>query len=159
MALKTDYRASAEGQRPPLKLTAKSTDRHGAALGVYPLLVAGLSMLGCFNASVDAEDVESLQEALGFTHTTPYVRAGTERVEVLAVQSIDPEGIFARSGVHAGDIILWQGHDVRQFYETLKRHRGKQIEITVVPGGDGPSLRIRPTRTVLLAVPANGAPR
>jgi hypothetical protein len=92
-----------------------------------------------------------LQHQLGFTHGSPYILAGHDRVEVFSVHP-RPDGAFAAAGVHDGDIVL--SHRITDFYRALHEHRGSRFSFRVTDGGDGAPITQRPVRTVTLDIAA-----
>ena len=95
-----------------------------------------------------------LQQELGFHHGTPYVTedGSSWPREVLTVEGIVPGGAFDRAGFRRGDII--RGHSLNGLYQHLHSHRGQQVTIRAVDGGDGPPLGQRPERAITFFVPA-----
>ena len=92
-----------------------------------------------------------LKYDLGFDHGSPYVKVGGEVREVFMIDSILPGGVFDRSGVLRGDIVM--DVQILEFYEHLERHRGGNYIFSVVEGGDGPEFGKRTKRTISVTIP------
>ena len=98
-----------------------------------------------------------MEKELGFTHGSPYVRAGDHNIEVLTFEHVTPSGIVGRAGIQNGYIpisLAGETHlSISKFYRLLEAARGQTVEIKVVSGGDGDILASRPAQTVTLEIP------
>jgi len=90
------------------------------------------------------------KDLLGFVYGTPYVRAGSERIEVF---SLYPESgsVLEHQGVRDGDIVL--DMRINDLFKALDSNRGGQINISVTKGGDGPPIEERSVRNIIIPVP------
>ncbi len=117
----------------------------------------GLSVFGVWAAYVmlagsyyQAYRARSLERGLGFRHCKQYLRGGRECA--MAFSWVAKDGGFVRVGFREGDVLP----ELRpnEFFRNLHRHRGQMATLEVADGGDGPSFRERPRRTVQFAVPS-----
>ena len=127
-------------------------------LALAILALVGFGALVAFSVSVVTEALyyqgqlaEALQQDLGFTHATPYIRSGWRTADVLVVGALIPGGVFDRVGFRVGDII--HGPSITGLYKMLHRGRGSVVRLTVLQGGDGPPLNQRPRRVIAVPVP------
>lgn len=88
---------------------------------------------------------------LGFKHGSPLVRCGDKDQEVFTIDSVLPGGVFAQAGFTDGDIVV--GLSITQFYRILHKQRGRELTVSVVDGGDGPTLNERQVRPLRFRVP------
>lgn len=93
-----------------------------------------------------------LQSDLGFKHGSPYYKVGTFR-EVMTLEEVKSNGIFARAGVKDGDIVADESLWYIRFYKTLEEARGKTFVFSVVDGGEGSPLKERKERKISVNVP------
>jgi len=127
-------------------------------MGAAVLSVVAIGLL-CARSQRDAEFYQlhgvRLQRDLGFKHGSPYVRVGGSTREVMTIDEVVPDGPFARAGIQPADIVL-DPKSIDSLYRALEGARGATLQITVVPGGDGPPLEERQARTLTLEVPTAG---
>ena len=93
-----------------------------------------------------------LQSDLGFKDGSPYYKVGSFR-EVMTLEEIEPNGIFAKAGVKNGDIVADESLWYTSFYRFLEAARGKTFVFSTVDGGDGPPLKERKVREIIVNVP------
>lgn len=93
-----------------------------------------------------------LRKELGFKHGSPYIKFGDKVKEVWVIEKVSPNGIFEKSGVEAGNILIDPSGGT-EFYKKLEESRGKKITLTVAEGGDGSALEKRKTRKLTVAIP------
>lgn len=98
-----------------------------------------------------------IKNELGFTHGSPYVRAGDRTIEVLTFEQVSPSGIVGRAGIQNRSIPVSVAGKTRlgctTLYRILEASRGQTIEIKVVPGGDGEDIAFRPVQSILVEMP------
>jgi hypothetical protein len=91
-----------------------------------------------------------LERDLGFEHGTPYLDSGGSAVEVVAVESVVPGGVFDRAGLKSGDV--FPGMTVDELFQQLHDSRGGTVTLRVLSGGAAPLDR-RPERAISFVVP------
>lgn len=91
-----------------------------------------------------------LRERLGFTHGSPYVIAGEEKIEVFTVYP-EADGFLYAAGFRSGDIVT--SESITGFYRLLYQNAGKPVSVVVVPGGDGPPISLRKKRKFEFTLP------
>lgn len=132
-------------------------------LGV--LLVLAWIVLGVARLSTPSHDddeafykahAKALQDDLGFVHGSPYIRVKGHwfSQEIMTFEQVRPNGPLGQAGIREGDIVADESLWYVGFYRMLEAARGKEVVISVLPGGDGPQLRKRPVRRVSVFVPA-----
>jgi len=94
---------------------------------------------------------QQLNVDLGFDHGSPYVKIDGKAQEVFTIESTVNEGVFDRSSVREGDIVM--DVSILEFYENLEAHRGRVYTFSVVEGGDGPALAKRTKRPISVTIP------
>ena len=96
-----------------------------------------------------------IQQEVGVEIATPVIRAEGEPIEVITAARVQPGGIAARAGLREGEVIVHPDgkRSLTSMFRWLDHHRGYPITLTVMPGGDGPSLAVRPHRTVTFTLP------
>jgi len=92
-----------------------------------------------------------LQRDLGFREGARYFSVQGRLCSAVAIEAIVPGGIMACAGFRAGD--LFPGLSHTSIFKLLHRHRGREVELKVVDGGDGPYLEERPSRVLKVTVP------
>ncbi|MBI3863249.1 MAG: hypothetical protein HY290_15265 [Planctomycetia bacterium] len=94
----------------------------------------------------------SLERGLGFRHGKEYRQAGWLPESSLAITSIVDGGVFQSVGFRVNDVV--PDFSFTEFFRHLHIHRGQNIELDVVDGGEGPPFESRPRRTIAFSVPA-----
>jgi hypothetical protein len=95
---------------------------------------------------------EELERDLGFHRGSAYPRCrGRWNLGVVSIRSLTPGGVFERAGFQEGDLL--PDLSLTELFKLLHRKRGREVELVVVEGGDGPPLSERPSRTVQIVVP------
>ncbi len=93
----------------------------------------------------------ALERDLGFHEGAAYLCVGRRTHSAVAIKTIVEDGIFAKAGFVAGDVLPGLSHT--DLFKRLHRHRGRVVEFTVVDGGEGPPFYERPKRVLKFAVP------
>jgi S1-C subfamily serine protease len=95
-----------------------------------------------------------VEERFGFELGSPYVNVGTPNEdEVPTIMRLDSAGPFARAGLTEGDILV-DIISTGTFYLSLSLSApGDSKAVTVVAGGDGPRIGVRPKRRVAVIAP------
>lgn len=127
---------------------------------IFNLLAAATFAFILFGAYVAAEAYyyqgrigSALQKELGFREGSTYNHQSRSRLEsAVAIVEVDEGGVMQRAGFRPGDAILRESHS--SFFKRLHRNRGREVEFTTVPGGNGPPFHKRPLRTIRFVVPA-----
>ena len=91
-----------------------------------------------------------LREEFRFSHGSPYIQSGRERIEVFTIYP-EPNGFMHDAGFNNGDIII--SESITGFYKLLYKSKGKKVSVDVVGGGDGPPLVDRDIKTLTFRVP------
>ncbi|MDA0832106.1 MAG: hypothetical protein O2955_08335 [Planctomycetota bacterium] len=94
-----------------------------------------------------------LERDLGFRHGACYYRVKGRQCSAVAFRAIDDGGILACAGFRTSDVI--PRLSLTDLFRLLHSHRGREVELTVVEGGDGLALEQRPRRVLRFVVPAN----
>ena len=93
-----------------------------------------------------------LERDLGFEHGSAYPRCnGRIHLGVLTIRRLEPGGIFERAGFREGDILPWL--TITELFKLLHRNRGREVEVHVIDGGNGPRLAARPERLIRISLP------
>jgi len=120
---------------------------------ITAIIIAGLSY-GFWKTKqsqyLQGEVAPKYKELLGFTYGTPYVKAGSDRVEVFTLYP-ESGGALEHQGVRDGDIVLEMR--INDLFKALDSNRGGQISIQVVNGNDGSPIKERPIRNIMIPVP------
>jgi len=120
---------------------------------VAALLLAGVLVLFSAEMALQAVLGPRVEKRFGFKVGSPYVNAGTDEEEVPTIMRVDSGGPFARAGLAEGDILV-DVISMGTFYLSLSvSGRADSTEVTVVSGGDGPRLGVRPGRRVAVVAP------
>jgi hypothetical protein len=128
-------------------------------LWLWFALIVGVVVVVAY-ASADAYYYQrylgrKLEHDLGFHEGREYVRVSRGffgLYAVVGIKKVEPEGAFAHAGIRAGDLLPGISHT--DLFRRLHRHRGGDLELTVVDGGHGPpSPYERPKRIVRINVP------
>lgn len=82
-----------------------------------------------------------------------YVTINHDHIEVLTLGPLTHGGVFQRSGVLDGDIVVGPVGDITSFLLLLDVPAGTIIYLDVVDGGNGPPLSSRPMRQIILVSP------
>ena len=96
----------------------------------------------------------ALERDLGFRDGSAYVRVGRRLNSAVALGSVAEGGVLAQAGFRAGDVVPDLSHS--GLFRLLHRHRGREVELAVVDGGEGPAFSQRPKRVLRFAVPGRG---
>lgn len=91
-----------------------------------------------------------LREEFGFNHGSPYIQAGTDKVEVFTIYP-KQNGFMHNVGFNEGDIIV--SESITGFYKLLYQSKGKKVSVNTLMGGDGPPLDNREVKTLTFHVP------
>jgi hypothetical protein len=124
---------------------------------ILAITVSGVSLIGLLSCDLRRglknyeEHAPQLRADLGFDHGSPYLKIDGKAQEVFTIESTVTEGVFDKSGVHGGDIVM--GISILEFYEQLETNRGDRYTFSVVEGGDGPSLVSRTKRAISITIP------
>lgn len=127
-----------------------------ACLLALALPLAFLSASTGHNAWIEHTLGSQIERELGYRHFTPTIEVLDSPRKVIAVKSITPGGLFARSGIRPNDILLLTS-SLSNFYLELDSSRGKTITLVTVSGGDGTRPNGRPSRVIRFIMP--GRPR
>ena len=92
-----------------------------------------------------------LERDLGFHQGSVYLGVGRQLHSAVAITEVTANGVFAQAGFHAGNVLIGVSHT--DLFKLLHRNRGKNAELTIVDGGDGPPFFERPTRMLSFVVP------
>ena len=93
-----------------------------------------------------------LERELRFRHGSFYPRCGDHlHLRVLFIQSLTPDGVFARADIRQGDLL--PSLTITDFFKQSHHSRGRELELIVVEGGDGLALNQRPSRVARVIVP------
>ena len=87
-----------------------------------------------------------LRQQYGFATGTPIINIGGKRLEVLTIYP-EKDGPLEKAGFKNEDIVL--STTLTGFYQSLHSQK-RPLSYTVVDGGDGISLKDRPTRTIII---------
>ena len=88
------------------------------------------------SAAYDAY-ADGLRRDLGFSHGSPYIRAGDRTIEVLNLFPTSPDSPLAKAGLSEGDIVFDDfRRSVPRFYLEMHNARGKIFRFRVADGGD-----------------------
>ena len=91
-----------------------------------------------------------LREEFGFSHGSPYIQSGTDKVEVFTIYP-KPNSFMHDVGFSKGDIIV--SESITGFYKLLYKSKGKKVSVNTVSGGDGPPLVDREVKTLTFHIP------
>jgi S1-C subfamily serine protease len=108
----------------------------------------------CVYRRDDSSGRSRTESGFGFELGSPYVNVGTPNEdEVPTIMRLDSAGPFARAGLAEGDILV-DIISTGTFYLSLSLSApGDSKEVTVVAGGDGPRIGVRPERRVAVIAP------
>ena len=95
-----------------------------------------------------------LERDLGFRDGAAYLRVGRRLHSAVALGSVTEGGVLARAGFRTGDVL--PDLSLNDLFKLLHRHRGREVELAVVDGGEGPAFSQRPKRVLRFAVPLRG---
>lgn len=143
--------------------------KKGVIRGLFFLIFSAILLLGFllfFKTKIDFAwhelHAEKIEAELGFKMGSPYFDINGEKSEInYYMTDLDLSGIFYRSGVKNGDVIMvfesgmnwWDTITTTGFYRWLERRRGRFVSLVVVKGGDGRELEKRERKVVQFFVP------
>ncbi len=126
----------------------------GAAFCLLSVAMAYWIMEACY---YQGRLARQLEKDLGFEIDSEYLNVPGSIFphDVIRIWKLTEGGIFSQAGFRVGQVL--PGFGLTEFYKLLHRGRGKQVQIEVAEGGEGPPFVDRPRQAIRFLVPSKRA--